>query len=297
VRSRGLVHVHSHSCGPAALIAMLANRLAGVSYSLTLHGEMIDYGPQQNIKYRYASFVIAITKKLRAQIIQSLGANAPDRIGLAPMGVDTMVFKRSDPYIPWSGRGSLRLFACGRLNYVKGHQDLIQAVKILRDEGLDVALEIAGEDDIGGNGYRKTLEILLNDLGLSENVSLLGAVSEQRILQGLCNSHLFVLASHHEPLGVAIMEALSCGTPVVATNLGGVPEMIDHGIDGYLVAPKDAYILATAIKQLASDKEMAKNFSHAGRAKVIEKFGTNVSAGELKRLISICVPGSSDASL
>src|ERR1035437_3267699 len=54
VRSRGLVHVHSHSCGPAALIAMLANRLAGVSYSLTLHGEMIDY-PQQNIKFRYAS--------------------------------------------------------------------------------------------------------------------------------------------------------------------------------------------------------------------------------------------------
>ncbi len=83
--------------------------------------------------------------------------------------------------------------------------------------------------------YRKDIETLIPDLDLDDSVSLLGAVSEQQVLEGSCAAHLFVLASHHERLGVAIMEALSCGTPVVATNRGGVPELIDHGKDGFLL--------------------------------------------------------------
>ena len=64
MRRSGLSHVHSHSCGSAGLIAMLANRLAGISYSLTLHGDLKDYGPQQPVKFRYAAFAIAITQRL-----------------------------------------------------------------------------------------------------------------------------------------------------------------------------------------------------------------------------------------
>ena len=154
------------------------------------------------------------------------------------MGVNTTVFQKNWAILAWAGTGPLRLFSCGRLNYVKGHQDLIRAVQILRDQGIDAVLEIAGEDDVQGSGYRKELEVLVTELDLSSSVSLLGAVSEKRVLQGLCEAHIFVLASHHEPLGVAIMEALSCATPVVGTNRGGVPELIDHGIDGYLVSPE-----------------------------------------------------------
>jgi colanic acid/amylovoran biosynthesis glycosyltransferase len=284
-RRQGLAHVHSHSCGRAALIAMIANRLAGISYSLTLHGDMKDYGPQQAVKFRHAAFAIAITRKLRSQIRETLKDDAPTCIGLAPMGVDTAEFKRTAPYRPWSGTDPLRLFSCGRLNFVKGHQDLIRAVGILRDQGMDVVLEIAGEDDMGGVGYRRDLEVLLKDLGLSERVSLLGAVSEKRVLRGLCNSDLFVLASHHEPLGVAIMEALSCGLPVVATNLGGVPELISHGADGHLVSPQNPRVLADAIRRVATDPTMAKAYSDAGRSKIEESFKSDISALELKRLI------------
>ena len=199
------------------------------------------------------------------------------------MGVNTAVFQRTAPYLPWNGTDPLRLFSCGRLNYVKGHQDLIRAVRILRDQGIDVVLEIAGEDDVGGSGYRKILEVLVTELGLSGSVSLLGAVSEKRVLQGLCEAHIFVLASHHEPLGVAIMEALSCATPVIATNRGGVPELIDHGIDGYLVTPEDPDILADAIRGLAFDETIANAFSGAGRTKVEKSFRSDISARELKR--------------
>ena len=289
MRRSGLSHCHSHSCGHAGLIAMLANRLAGISYSLTLHGDLKDYGPQQPVKFRYAAFAITITQKLSSQIRETLKDDTPRHIGLAPMGVNTAVFQRTGRYLAWAGSGPLRLFSCGRLNYVKGHQDLIRAVQILRDQGIDAVLEIAGEDDVGGSGYRKQLELLVTELDLSSSVSLLGAVSEKRVLQGLCEAHIFVLASHHEPLGVAIMEALSCATPVVATNRGGVPELIDHGVDGYLVSPEDPKILADAIRRVACDETMANAFSAAGRAKVEKSFRSDISARELKRLMETCV--------
>ena len=80
MRRSGLSHVHSHSCGHAGLIAMLANRLAGISYSLTLHGDLKDYGPQQPVKFRYAAFAITITQKLRSQIRETLKDDTPRNI-------------------------------------------------------------------------------------------------------------------------------------------------------------------------------------------------------------------------
>jgi len=285
MRAMDLSHIHSHSCGDSAIIAMLANRLANTSYSLTLHGDLHDYGRQQILKWRYAAFAIAITHKLYKQVRKNLSGSIPPNIGLAPMGVDPSIFKRNRPYRPWTGDDPLRLFSCGRLNFVKGHQDLIEAVSLLQKSGMSIRLEIAGEDDTGGIGFRKDLENLIKKLQLADTVELLGAVSEQRVLEGLENAHLFVLASHHEPLGVAIMEALSYETPVISTNLGGVPELIDHGIDGFLVSPKNPEELAASIKQVATNKSLAKQLSRSGRAKICRRFNSDLSAAELKRLL------------
>jgi len=285
MRAKKLTHVHSHSCADSALVAMFANRLANVTYSLSLHGDLNDYGRQQNVKWRHANFAIVITHKLHKQIYERLGQDVPSNIGLAPMGVDPAVFRRTRAYDPWNGDGPLRLFSCGRLNFVKGHQDLIRAVSILKKSGIRVHLEIAGEDDVGGTGFHRELDDLIAGLELSNTVVLLGAITEQRVFERLEAAHLFVLASHHEPLGVAIMEAMSCETPVIATNLGGVPELIDHGSDGYLISPKDPEVMAASIKYLAGNPSLAKQFSAAGRSKIEQKFSCNLSAIELKRLL------------
>lgn len=285
MRARKLTHIHSHSCSDSALVAMFANRLANISYSLTLHSDLHDYGRQQNIKWRHAAFAITITRRLYEQVHQELHQNLPPRVGLAPMGVDPAVFKRTKDYKPWNGQGPLRLFSCGRLNRVKGHQDLIKAVSILTRSGMGVYLEIAGEDENGGNGFHRELDALIVTLELTNTVVLLGAVAEQRIFEGLEAAHLFVLASHHEPLGVAIMEALSCETPVIATNRGGVPELIDHGLNGYLVSAQDPKVIAEAIEHLANNPSLAMKFSASGRSRIERYFSANVSANELKRLL------------
>src|SRR5262245_5604968 len=92
MRANKLTHVHSHSCANAALVAMFANRMGNISYSLTLHADLRDYGRQQAVKWRYAAFAITITDRLVKQIHQELRADAPRRIGLAPMGVDPDIF-------------------------------------------------------------------------------------------------------------------------------------------------------------------------------------------------------------
>jgi colanic acid/amylovoran biosynthesis glycosyltransferase len=285
MRANELTHVHSHSCANAALIAMFANRLGNVSYSLTLHGDLGDYGRQQELKWRYAAFAITITDRLRKQIHEELRGHLPLKIGVAPMGVDPEIFTRTGSYAPWKGIGPLRLFSCGRLNPSKGHQDLVKAVSLLKGSGLNVYLEIAGEDEDGGTGFHRDLDMLIMKLRLTESVMLLGAVDEQRVLQGLRAAHLFVLASHGEPLGVAIMEAMSCETPVLATNAGGVPEMIEHGVDGILVPPKDPSALAQAIMHLANNPILAERLSGAARTKVVQRFSSNMSASELSRLL------------
>jgi colanic acid/amylovoran biosynthesis glycosyltransferase len=285
MEDKKLTHVHAHCCANSALIALFANSLTGISYSMTLHGGLEDYGRQQDVKWRHAAFAITITKRLYHQVHEQLGDNVPNSFAIAPMGVDPAVFRRRQPYVPWDSTGPLHLFSCGRLNYVKGHQDLIQAVAMLRGRGIDARLKIAGEDDRGGTGFRSTLEAQIARLHLRDSVTLLGAVSEARVLKGLEDAHLFVLASHHEPLGVAIMEAMSCEVPVIATNQGGVPELIDHGLDGYLIGPQDAASIANAVKGLATNKSLALRLSSAGREKILRHFNSDISAAKLKQLL------------
>jgi colanic acid/amylovoran biosynthesis glycosyltransferase len=283
MRAKRLTHIHSHSCADSALIAMFANRLAYITYSLTLHGNLLHYGRQQRAKWRYAAFAITITTRLYDQIREELGRETP--LGLAPMGVDPSFFRRTRAYRPWSGEGPLRLFSCGRLNYAKGYQDLIHAISILKQFRMRIKLEIAGEDESGGRGFHQDLNSLIASLQLTDTVVLLGAVSEQRVLMGLESAHLFVHPSHDEALGVAIMEAMSCETPVIATDPGGVRELIDHGLDGYLISPRDPESLAKSILYMANNPSLAEKFSASGREKILQRFNSNLSAIELKRLL------------
>ena len=282
---QGISHIHAHSCGRAALIAALAHHAHGLSYSLTLHGPLQDYGVGQRFKWRGAAFVSVITRALRDQLPRQLGDALPARLPLQPMGVDTSAFCRDTPYVPPVPGEPLRVFSCGRLNVVKGHQDLMQAVRLMIDQGQSVHLEIAGEDDEGGGGFHKELDQRIVDLGLEDHVTLLGAISAEAVRDKLMSSHVFVLASWSEPLGVAYMEAMSCEVPTIGTNAGGVPELITSGEDGILVPPKDPESLAGALMQLATNPDKALSLARTGRARVVADFDSSRGADMLIREI------------
>jgi colanic acid/amylovoran biosynthesis glycosyltransferase len=286
-RRGGWKHVHVHSCADAANVALLAKWLGGPNYSLTLHNALKICGGNQRQKWRHASFCIVITQALSREVRDTLKTDLPPRIEIAPMGVDVGVFRRDHPYQPYAGSGDLRVFSCSRLNRGKGHCFLIEAVHKLYMHGVPVKLEIAGEDDLGGSGYRLELETLIRSLGLEDNVTLLGAVTEEEVRNRLVHAHVFALASLDEALGVAIMEAMSMETPVVATHVGGVAELVSDGVDGVLVAPGNVDAIANALRVIATSPETARRLSAQSRKKIVEQFTSVRSASAIARLAGL----------
>lgn len=277
-RRRKWTHLQVHSCADTAHVALFASLLSGVPYSLTLHGPLSNYGPNQKEKWRHAKFGIVITQQLHEEVHRELGARLPSRIAIAPMGVDATRFNRGAPYRPWSGEGPFRIFSCGRINPCKNHSVLITAVSILRELGIPAELDIAGSEDRGGAGHAEELRQLSKRLGVAQAVRLLGSVPEETIRESLEAAHVFALVSEAEPLGVATMEAMAMEVPVVVTRTGGVTELVRHDVEGLLVDPSQPQQTAEALAALARDPELAARLGRAGRERILQHFHPRRSA-------------------
>lgn len=287
-KNRSWDHIHVHSCANAAEIVMFAAEIAQVPYSLTLHGPLRDYGPHQQSKWQGAAFGITITRNLLKEIRNDLGDAIAAKTVIVPMGVSLDKYRREVPYSPWPGSGPAQLISVGRLNPCKGHDDLIKAVGCLRDRKMDVRLCIAGEDEQGGLGYRKALQALIDDLSLGDHVHLLGAIDEKEIRRRLSESHLFVLASHHEPLGVAIMEAMALDLPVLVAAGGGVAELVEDQVDGVIFHDRHPKKIADSIYNLLATPSLAQRLSAVARFKIERSFSDVRSAEVLILQILDC---------
>ncbi|WP_020471038.1 exopolysaccharide biosynthesis GT4 family glycosyltransferase EpsE [Zavarzinella formosa] len=273
-------HIHVQSCADSAIVTMFARRLGGPTYSMTMLNPLPVHGPDQKLKWRHAKFCILLTKQMHEEVIRTLAGSLPPGVFLAPLGVDHTKYKRSTPYVPWTpAAGTCKIFSCARLNPCKGFDVLIRSIGKLRDAGRDVQLLIAGEDFDSGTGqYRRNLEQLRAELKLEDRVSMPGAMSEAAIREHLEQSHLFALASHEEPLGVVILEAMAMSIPVAATKAGGVPEIITSEEIGLLVLPANPQAMADAISRYMDNPALAATCSANGRQTVVDRFGSDLSA-------------------
>lgn len=285
-RIHDLSHLHVHSCANFALIAALCHRISGIPYSLVLHGPLGDYGGEQPFKWRGASFAFVITEKLQAEIAVVM----PDMMGkvsIMPMGVNTDMF--CPPAGPRPGQPDpFTWFCCARLNRVKGHDTLIEAAALLRNRWPErvFRIRIAGEDEQGGTGYHLDLAAMIAAAGLEDVVGLLGPVTQEAVRAELQSADAFVLASRHEPLGVAYMEAMACELPVIGTDAGGVKELITPGRDGILVPPGDAEALAEAMSVLMEDHGLRASLGAAARRRILRDFSSRRSADALADALS-----------
>ncbi|HEY9909261.1 MAG TPA: exopolysaccharide biosynthesis GT4 family glycosyltransferase EpsE [Thermosynechococcaceae cyanobacterium] len=287
-KTRGWQHIHVHSCADAANIAMFAAVLSDLTYSITLHGPTLSvYGPNQRQKWRHSEFALVISQQLFKFVNRELAGALPNQVAVAPMGVNLEQIKRHIPYTSPQPGQVCRIFACGRLNPVKGHNYLISTIASLLQRGFKVHLQIAGEDEQGGSGYHRELERMIQARSLSEHVELLGAVSEGRIRQGLEDAHVFALASLNEGIPVSVMEAMAMELPVVVTDVGGNSELIDSGVDGILVPSEDPDAMTEAIAQLLQDPDFACRLSRASRKKITEKFSHRRSAEALAQCLGV----------
>ena len=271
----GISRFHSHSCSNSAILCMMAKRLAGIPFSMTLNADIEIWGGAMRAKFQDADFTIAITQRLLDQIHRDYPELKPEQALLGRIGVDTRKWHPAES-MRECGTGPLRLLTVGRLHWSKGHDVLLKAVKILHEGGTDVTLDL-----IGDGPERQTLEAQAVQDGLSERVTFHGSLSETRIIETMHDADIFVLASLGEPLGVAYMEAMAMEVATIGTNAGGVGEIINHGENGLLVLPKDPDALAVAIRRLREDGAYRKQLAQKGRQSIIERFDSRLGAATL----------------
>jgi colanic acid/amylovoran biosynthesis glycosyltransferase len=280
-----LTHLHSHSCANSAVLAMLAKRITGIKFSLTLNANIDWWGGAMQEKFADADFTLAITDWLLAQIRKDYPGLGSRQVLLGRIGVDTTSWP-AKPQVEHRGNEPVRVLTVARLHASKGHDDLIRAVERLVAQGRDVQLRFVGDGP-----EREALEQQANAAGLGSRVSFAGSLSEEGVKEELRNSDVFVLASHAEPLGVVYMEAMAAGVPTVGTHAGGVTEIITSEHDGLLVEPRNPAALAAAIERLIDDPKLAQQLAKNGRRTIVERFDSRLGAATLfKRVTGVDPP-------
>lgn len=298
-QKRGLTHIHSHTCSNSAILAMLVREITGIPYSLTLNANVEWWGGAMAEKFGRADFTIVITQWLEAQVRRDFPTLREDQVVLGRIGVDTFKWT-PDPDAKPDPDGVARLITVGRLHFSKGYDVLLDALGQLRAQGLDFRLTM-----IGDGPQRGDLTQQAEALGLSDRVTFTGSLGEGQIIEAMRSADIFVLSSHAEPLGVVSMEAMSMQVATIATNAGGVGEIITDGVDGKLVPPGDSESLAAAIRELVEDPATMRRLAVAGRQSIIEKFDSRRGAATLferltgqrpDAMLSVLEGGKSDAN-
>lgn len=137
---------------------------------------------------------------------------------------------------------------------------------------------------VGDGPYRGELETLVRQLGLTESVRFLGLQGRSAVCRLLAECSLFVLPSRVEPFGIAIIEALASGKPVVSTKVGGIPEIIENGSNGILVEPDDPQALYEAMRTVWDDPALARRLAAAGQVTVKQHFQWEIPAARYEAI-------------
>lgn len=256
-------HVHAHFGTNSATVAMLTHELGNISFSFTAHGpEEFDKAEQWSLgeKIEKAAFVVGVSHFGRSQLYRQCEHRLWGKIHVVHCGVDGDHLDRDTSPIPHAGK----LVSVGRLSEQKGQLLLVEALGQLRRQGLRVELDFVGDGEL-----RSQLERAIAEQGLSDSVKITGWADGETVRHILDACSAFVLPSFAEGLPVVIMEAMARGRPVLSTYVAGIPELVQPGQNGWLVAAGSADELANAVREVVTTPlEVLAEMGRNGRARV-----------------------------
>jgi glycosyltransferase involved in cell wall biosynthesis len=258
-----IVHAHNTTC---IHYAALARRLTAARTALTCHGlGLAKVRPASPEEWSAIDAVVAVSDDTARQVEN---AHNRDRLIVLRNGVDPEQPVRSREAV----RGELGLddrpvaIIVARIDGHKGHENLLRALALLKRSPACPMLLIVGD-----GSEKRRMELLAVQLGLDpERARFLGYRSDIADLLAACD--LFVLPSDSEGLPLSVLEAMAHGLPVVATRVGGIPELVGDGRTGLLVPPGDVSALAAALARLTVFPDLRLQLGEAGAARVRDEF-------------------------
>ncbi|PAX52225.1 glycosyltransferase family 4 protein [Brunnivagina elsteri] len=289
IKTRQISHLHNHIAEASGTVAMLAAEMGVFTYSFTLHGPYIFFKPYQwrlDEKIKRSQFVACISNYARSQGMIFAPPEKWQYMHIIHCGIDPNLFNVVSHKEPGK-----RLLFVGRLVAAKGLPILLESLATLQKKHPDILLTV-----IGDGCDRKLLEQLTIKFGLTQNVKYVGYKSQLEVREQLQQTDIFVMSSFAEGIPVVLMEAMASGVPVVATQIAGVSELVENGVNGYLVPPGDSLSLTENIEKLLTSPETRAIFGTAGREKVEKDFNIRHEIANLHQLMTNSLQNNSEKS-
>jgi glycosyltransferase involved in cell wall biosynthesis len=289
-----ILHTHTAKAGTVGRVAaLLAGRKGPPIVVHTFHGHVLRgyFGPLRSLLFRLlerwlagrTTVLIAVSPQVRDDLV-ALHVAAPERFVVIRLGIEL------DERVagPQDGRLESRRYLgippdrfavgwIGRMTAVKRTDDVLVAFQRLRDGGVDACLCMVGDGP-----DRAQLERRAHELGIVKDTLFLGY--QEDVAPFYAAFDALVLPSSNEGTPVSAIEALAAGRPVVATRVGGVPDVVQEGEDGFLVEPGATDELADRLAQLAGDPALRERMGEAGRQRVLPRYAVERLVDDVDRL-------------
>ena len=276
LKSFGATHVHAHFGTNSAEVVMLAHVLGGPQYSFTVHGqdELLFGGTAE--KVHRAAFVVAISSFGRSQLYRRVEHKHWSKINVVHCGLEA-AFHCIDSVQP---AAIPRLVCVGRLSKEKAQLLLVEAAYQLMQKGIEFELVLAGDGEM-----RSEIEHLITQYGLTQKIRITGWLSSNQVREEILAARSLVLPSFTEGLPVVIMEAFALRRPVLATYVGGIPELVIQGENGWLFPAGSVNELAAALKDcLSTSPDELKTMGDSGYHRVVQRHSIDTEAAKLAEL-------------
>ncbi len=283
--------IHSHWLIPQGIIGAICKTLFGTRHIISVHGSDINYVASSRFLRFFFEFIVQNTDIIttnstytKSRVLQ-INDTVSNKTHVIPMGVDTEKFNAY-------GRDSLETYfdadciilTAGRLISIKGINYLIQSMPQILQRFPKAKLVICGDGPEKGN-----LQRLAEALNISERILFTGYISHDEMIQYYKSADVFILPSieidgYKEGLGMVIIEAMACGTPVIGTNIGGITDIIKDEYNGLLIAERSPDDIAKKAVKILSNREYAEQLKQNALVTVNSKYSWSRIAEEFGQI-------------
>jgi glycosyltransferase involved in cell wall biosynthesis len=292
-----VVHAHEYRTYENIVLHHYAKKY-DITYLLQAHGSLRRDDPKRSLKWVYdiffgysllkdASKVIALTPT-EAEQYMSMGV-PKEKIAIIPNGIDLSEYAELPPKGSFKKKFNIPedrkiILYLGRIHKIKGIDFLIRAYAYLKNKMnfKDAVLVIAGPDD----GYLSEVKSLVHDLSVSNSVLFVGSLYGGDKLAAYVDSEVYILSSRYETFGMTVLEAYACGKPVIASDVGGLKELIVDGETGFLFEAGNFKQMAEKIVYLLNNSDKAVEIGRKARILVEEKYSIDKVVDMIERLYS-----------
>lgn len=282
-RARGITHVHAHFATSATTVARLAAKMAGLTYSFTAHAKDIFHesvDPEDlRRKLRDASAVVTVSNFNLEYLREKFGADAARvRCVFNGLDLDALPFTAPAYRLP-------RIIAVGRLVEKKGFGDLIAACALLAGRGCSFEAQI-----IGSGEYEAELREQIGRCGLQNKIEMPGPRPQAEVFRLIQGSAVMAAPcivgrdGNRDGMPTVLLESMALGTPVVSTDVTGIPEIVRDEETGLLVPQSSPAALADALERLLADAALRMRLATAARHLIEENFNIHTNAAAIREV-------------